>query len=296
VVPGSGTATHYDSTGGGNCSHPALPADRLDVALSHVEYGTADACGGYLDVVGPEGTVRVAITNQCPECQVGHIDLSRTAFARIAPLEAGQVPVTYSLVRNPPLAESIALRVKDGSSRWWMQIQALDHGNPLAAVDLRTGDGWRALVPTEHNYWTAEDPGPGDGPFTVRLTDIHGQSVTVDGIALTPGAVQRTGARLYGAGGGAPPAAPATTAAPTTLAPTSLPPTTTTAVPAPRPAVTLPGRAGGDEVQAAAARADGGGLGAGPVVLSVGSLVVLAGGALVLRRRLARRPADDPGR
>jgi hypothetical protein len=240
--------------------------------------------------------VRVAVTNQCPECQEGHIDLSRTAFARIAPLEAGQVPVTYSLVRNPPLAESIALRVKDGSSRWWMQIQALDHGNPLAAVELRTGDGWRALAPTEHNYWTAADPGPGDGPFTVRLTDIHGQSVTVDGIALTPGAVQRTGARLYGAGGGAPPAAPApaTTAAPTTLAPTTLPPTTTTAVPAPRPAVTLPARTGGE--QAAAAPAGGGGLGATPVVLSVVSLVVLTGGALVLRRRLARRPADDAGR
>jgi hypothetical protein len=179
-----------------------------------------------------------------------------------------------------------------------MQIQALDHGNPLAAVDLRTGDGWRALVPTEHNYWTAEDPGPGDGPFTVRLTDIHGQSVTVDGIALTPGAVQRTGARLYGPGGGAPPGAPApaTTAAPTTLAATTLPPTTTTTAPAPRPPATSPARARGEGVQAAAARAGGGGLGAAPVVLAVASLVVLAGGTLVMRWRLARRAVSEPGR
>ena len=36
----------------------------MDVALSHVEYGTADACGGYLDVDGPDGSVRVLITNQ----------------------------------------------------------------------------------------------------------------------------------------------------------------------------------------------------------------------------------------
>jgi expansin len=212
VVGGEGIATLYESNDGGNCMMPGPPADRLDAALSHDEYGTADACGGYLDVTGPRGTVRVLITNQCPECPVGHVDLSSTAFARIADPVAGRVPVTYSLVRDPPVAQPIAIRVKDGSSRWWMQIQALDHGNPLATFELQTPQGWRSLTRTAHNYWTAENPGPGDGPFTVRVTDIHGQSATIDGIALAPEQVQRTGARLYGegAGGGsaAPPATP----------------------------------------------------------------------------------------
>ncbi len=203
VVPGSGMATHYDSVDGGNCSLPAAPADHLDVALSHVEYGTADACGGYLDVTGPGGTVRVLITNQCPECPVGHIDLSKTAFARLAPLEVGQIPVSYSLVRNPPLSQPIAVRVKTGSSRWWLQIQALDHGNPLAGFELSTADGWRSLVHTGDNFWMAENPGPGDGPFSVRITDIYGQTATADGIELAPDVVQRTGARLYGPGAGA---------------------------------------------------------------------------------------------
>ena len=44
VVPGARMATDYDSVDGGNCSLPAAPADHLDVALSEVEYGTADAC------------------------------------------------------------------------------------------------------------------------------------------------------------------------------------------------------------------------------------------------------------
>jgi expansin (peptidoglycan-binding protein) len=224
VQPGTGTATHYDSTDGGNCSLPGPPADHLDVALSHVEYGTADSCGGYIDVTGPNGTVRVEITNQCPECDVHELDLSQTAFSRIGRLEDGVVPVSYELVRNPPLAQAIALRVKSGSSKWWLQIQPLDHGNPIARFELQTGSGWRSLVHTGDNFWMAENPGPGDGPFTVRITDIYGQSVTIDDVALAPDQVQRTTSRLYGSGA-APPAPPPTTAAPTT-APTTAPPTT----------------------------------------------------------------------
>ena len=235
VVGGEGIATFYESNDGGNCMMPGPPADRLDAALSHDEYGTADACGGYLDVTGPRGTVRVLITNQCPECPVGHVDLSSTAFVRIADPVAGRVPVSYSLVRDPPVAQPIAIRIKDGSSRWWMEIQALDHGNPLASFELQTPQGWRNLTRTAHNYWTAENPGPGDGPFTVRITDVYGQSATIDGIALAPEQVQRTDARLYGegAGGGSatPPAPPPTDPPPDTTAPP--PPTTVPSAPAP---------------------------------------------------------------
>jgi expansin (peptidoglycan-binding protein) len=78
-------AIFYDSKGaGGNCSLPAAPADRLYVALGPSEYSAGAACGGHLDVTGPRGKVRVLIMDQCPECQPGHLDLSKEAFARIA--------------------------------------------------------------------------------------------------------------------------------------------------------------------------------------------------------------------
>ncbi len=288
VVPGSGMATHYDSTGGGSCSYPGPSPDHLDVALSHVEYGTADACGGYLDVAGPNGTVRVVITNQCPECAVGHLDLSRTAFARIAPLETGQVGVSYSLVRNPPVTEPISIRVKNGSSRWWMQIQAIDHGNPIATFELQTADGWRSLVHTDDNFWMAENPGPGDGPFTVRITDIHGQSVTIDGIALAPDQVQRTEARLYDSGGPPPPAAPPTTPVPATVT-TTAPPATTTTVASPATRRAAPWDRDADDMQEAAARShDDEGPDMATTTAAVGTCAVVMAAALLLRRRRAR--------
>jgi expansin (peptidoglycan-binding protein) len=283
-VPGDGIATNYDSVDGGNCSLPGPPADHLDVALSHVEYGTADACGGYLDVTGPGGTIRVLITNQCPECPVGHIDLSRTAFARLAPLEAGEIPVSYTLVRDPPVAQPIAVRVKTGSSRWWLQIQALDHGNPIARFELLTADGWRSLVHTDDNFWMAENPGPGDGPFSVRITDIYGQTATADGIELAPDVVQRTGARLYGSGaGGAPSPVPAAPAPPPDTT-TSAPPPPPTKPPAPSTTAAIPARGGELAVAPVRSGGDSGG-GSGPAVALLAGTVALAATCAMLRRR-----------
>src|SRR5205814_1755926 len=116
----SGQATFYSLGAGsaGNCSTTA-PADDLYVALPPPEYAAAAGCGSYLSVTGPKGTVRVKVVDQCPECQAGHIDLSATAFARIANPVQGIVNVTYSTVVNPPVG-NLTVRVKEGSSQYWL--------------------------------------------------------------------------------------------------------------------------------------------------------------------------------
>jgi expansin (peptidoglycan-binding protein) len=200
IGAGSGTATFYDLTsGGGNCSYVGPPADGLFVALGPSQYAAGAACGGYLDVTGPHGRVRVKIVDQCPECATGHLDLSRTAFARIADPVAGLVSITYRPVTNPSLPAPLSVRVKEGSSRYWLAILVIDHGNPLTAVAARTGSGgWQSLHRTDYNYWLAGS-GLGPGPFQVRITDNAGHQVTVPGIRLSPGAVQKTTLRMYGA-------------------------------------------------------------------------------------------------
>ncbi len=195
----SGTATFYTlGSGGGNCSYPGPPADGLFVALSPGEYAAAGACGGYLDVTGPRGTVRVEVTDQCPECATGHVDLSRTAFARIANLSAGQVAVTYRAVADPPLPGPLSFRVKEGSSAYWLALLVIDHGNPLRLVEARSGGGaWHALQHTDYNYWLAP-AGLGGGPFRVRVTDAAGHQATVAGVRLAAGTVQASAVRMYG--------------------------------------------------------------------------------------------------
>jgi len=217
----SGEATHYELAAGGmgNCSYPSPPAGQLYVALSPAEYGAAAACGSYLQVTGPDGSVTAEVVDQCPECQAGHIDLSEQAFARIAPLNAGLVPVSYRTVADPPLPGPLSMLVKTGSSAYYLALLPINNGNPLASVAVRQGSGgWQELARTTYGYWLASS-GAGPGPFTVRLTDSLGHQATVDGITISPGVVQATGTSMYGASAApaattAAPAAPAKKAAP----------------------------------------------------------------------------------
>jgi expansin (peptidoglycan-binding protein) len=226
----SGIATHYVLAGLPNCSYPTPPANGLFVALSPSEYDSAAACGGYMTVTGPNGSsVTVQVIDQCPDCATGHIDLSEPAFAELAPLGAGLINVRYQDLADPALPGPVTMEVKQGSSQYWLALLAGNTGNPLASVQVETASGgWINLARANYNYWIAQS-GAGSGPFTVRLTDIQGHTVTVRNIALDPGTVQSTGTYMYGAGGArTAPAPPQSPAAPTP-SPTSASAAATTA-------------------------------------------------------------------
>jgi hypothetical protein len=203
------------------------------VALPPSEYASAAACGGYLQVSGPDGSVKVKVIDQCPDCAAGHIDLSEAAFARLAPLSAGLINVTYTSVTDPPLPGPVSIEVKQGSSQYWLALLAGNTGNPLASVQVQTASGWLSLARASYNYWIAPS-GAGPGPFTVRLTDTQGHQATVPGIALSPGVTQPTRALMYGGGGDPAPAVPPSSAA-TAVASAASPPALRTTSPA-RPA------------------------------------------------------------
>ena len=221
----SGIATHYVLEGLPNCSYPTPPANGLFVALSPSEYDSAAACGGYMTVTGPNGSsVTVQVIDQCPECATGHIDLSEPAFAELAPLGAGLINVQYQYLVDPPLPGPVTMEVKQGSSQYWLALLADNTGNPLASVQVETASGgWVNLARANYNYWIAQS-GAGSGPYTVRLTDTIGHTVTVQNIALDPGTVQSTGTYMYGAGSTQTPPTPAqSSAAPTPTRPTPTP-------------------------------------------------------------------------
>ena len=142
----------------------------------------------------------VQVIDQCPDCAAGHIDLSEPAFAKLAPLGAGLINVRYQYLADPVLPGPITMEVKSGSSRYWLALLADNTGNPLASVQVETASGgWISLARASYNYWIAQSRG-WRRPFTVRLTDTEGNQVTVHNVGLDPGAVQSTGAYMYGAG------------------------------------------------------------------------------------------------
>ncbi|MGW5576373.1 expansin EXLX1 family cellulose-binding protein [Micromonospora chokoriensis] len=238
-----GTASFYDAgRSGGNCSFPGPPADRLYVALGSSQYSKGAACGSYLDVTGPKGTVRVMVMDQCGGCGPTKIDLSTEAFTRIADRSQGIASVTYRAALNPQLDGGLTFRIKGGASQYWFAVQVGNHGNPLRSVEAKgTSGGFRKAARQTDNYWTIEG-GLGPGPYTITVTDVYGQKATATGIRMVTKQVQRSTVSLISPA--TPSSSPSTPASPSAPPPSATPTesaTPTTTVEAIAGAAPLPG-------------------------------------------------------
>ncbi|MDY7090769.1 MAG: expansin EXLX1 family cellulose-binding protein [Actinomycetota bacterium] len=195
-----GKATYFFLEGTlGNCSFPSPPADDLYVALGQRnEYSSGAACGTYIDVTGPKGKTRVKVIDSCPECPAGHLDLSLTAFKKIGVKSDGIIPITYKAVPGASVPGPISVRVKEGSSQYWLSVLIDNHSNQLASVKVAgKGGSFKSASREDFNYWTIPS-GAGNGPFKVKITDVYGNSVTVPNIKLAIGKTQKTTAKLGG--------------------------------------------------------------------------------------------------
>ena len=186
-----GVATAYEAgDGNGACLFGPSP-DLMIAAMNTTDYETAKACGAYVLVRAANGkSITVRITNECPlPCAPGQLDLSQQAFAKLADLKVGRLSITWSVV-SPSLSGTISIRYKTGSSRYWCAIQAIGHRNPLDRLEVRTTAGWRQLPRTSFNYFISAD-GSGCGG-AIRLTDIYGERLTVNAMAVRPNVAQPT--------------------------------------------------------------------------------------------------------
>ncbi|MBK8808519.1 MAG: hypothetical protein IPO21_18545 [Bacteroidales bacterium] len=178
----TGEGTFYGYAGGGNCSFadPNLPA--MTGAMNNLQYSNSDICGACAEVTGPRGTIVIRIEDQCPECKFGDIDLAEDAFPLVANKIDGRVSISWKIVACP-VEGAVKLYFKEGSSRWWTAVQIRNHKYPIESVELFYNNSWIELERMPYNYFRKED-GMGLGPYTFRITDIYGNSITETEIPL----------------------------------------------------------------------------------------------------------------
>ena len=170
-----GIATWYDATGAGHCGYDPSPEDMDVAAMNAPEFNNSAMCGACAEVEGPQGTVRVRITDSCPECNVGHLDLSKQAFAKISPLVAGRVQTRWRLV-TCAVQGPVRYRIKEGSSQWWAAIQVRNHLLPIQKMEWLKNGAWAEVKREPYNYFV-EPAGMGPGPVRIRITAIDGQQL-----------------------------------------------------------------------------------------------------------------------
>ncbi|MEM9894680.1 MAG: expansin EXLX1 family cellulose-binding protein, partial [Actinomycetota bacterium] len=132
----AGIATYYDATGAGACMFDPSPGDLRVAALNAPQFGTADLCGAWVEVNGPNGSITVRIVDLCPECESGHLDLSEQAFAAIGNPVDGIIPIEWRVV-EAAVSGPIAFRFKEGSSQYWTAVQVRNHRHPVATLEYQ---------------------------------------------------------------------------------------------------------------------------------------------------------------
>jgi expansin (peptidoglycan-binding protein) len=173
----SGVITYYAADGGGSCGFDPSPNDLDVAAFDAADFAGSATCGACVRVTGPKGVVTVRIVDQCPECERGHLDLSKQAFAKIADVAAGHVEVSFQMVACD-VTGNIAYHIKEGSSKWWTAIQIRNHRLPIAKLEYRKGGAFVEMKREDYNYFVDES-GVGDQPsgLAVRVTASDGQTL-----------------------------------------------------------------------------------------------------------------------
>lgn len=179
-----GEATYYTfADGRGNCGFPATPNDLMVGAMNQTDYDGSYACGTCVEITGPDSTIDIRIVDQCPECKPGDIDLSPLAFEKIAARELGRVPISWHVIPCP-VTGPIVYHFKDGSNPWWTAVQIRNHRYPVLRLEYLDSNGQFVDIPrTDYNYFVKAD-GMGPGPYTFRVTDLVGQTLSDSEIGL----------------------------------------------------------------------------------------------------------------
>jgi expansin (peptidoglycan-binding protein) len=189
--PQQGVATYYDATGAGACSFDASPNDLDVAAMDAPEWNGSAPCGECVSVQGPKGNVTVRIVDLCPGCEKGHLDLSQQAFAKIADVSAGRVPITWTVVPCN-VTGNVSYRYKDGTSQWWTAIQVLNHRLPIAKMEWKHSGAWEEIPRQDYNYFVVQS-GVGTGSVDVRITASTGATLE-DTLPAAASGVTATGA------------------------------------------------------------------------------------------------------
>ncbi|KAK7746296.1 hypothetical protein SLS53_002255 [Cytospora paraplurivora] len=189
----SGTSTFYGGNlSGGTCSFTTLskiPSGLYGTAFSGSTWDNAAECGACLNVTGPNGnSITVMVVDECPECDVGHLDLFEDAFEQLGSISAGEIATSYTKVACG-ISSPIVLHNKSGTSAYWFSMQVVNSNEPISSLEVSTDGGstWQSTTRTEYNFFE-NSSGFGTDTVDVRVTSTTGGTITVSDVSVAANA------------------------------------------------------------------------------------------------------------
>ncbi|GIZ37003.1 hypothetical protein CKM354_000046700 [Cercospora kikuchii] len=186
----AGKATFYGgNTKGGMCSFSTytLPQGIYGTALSDSNWAGSEACGGCVQVTGPNGKkITAMVTDQCPGCGANHLDLYSDAFSKLADPSKGIIDVTWDYVECP-ISKPLQVHMKSGVSANWFSAQVVNANKRIAELEYSTDGGktWKGgLARQPYNFFQLSS-GTGTNTVAVRAESVDGDRVVVKDVKVT---------------------------------------------------------------------------------------------------------------
>ncbi len=174
----------------------AMPGGIGQIAVRpEVFAGGLASCGACLELTGAAGTRVALVVEDCVGCGGGvDFDLDAETFEAVTGAEEGRIEIEARAVPCP-VTGNLRWASSEGTNPYFVQLFALDHRHPLAAVQLRVAGAFVPLARSTFNAWEWTSGGETvEPPYTLRVTDVFGHVVddTVDVAAngVGVGAVQ----------------------------------------------------------------------------------------------------------
>ncbi|RHY94677.1 hypothetical protein DYB37_007160 [Aphanomyces astaci] len=183
----TGIATTYgppdgESPQGGNCAMMKwLPlAPQFHVAINDNQYDTGANCGRCVSVTCVDArcqskrTVLGQVTDRCPECSQGDLDMSLPMFQQVTGFTTDRLAISWEFV-DCPVTDGVQVCAKDGSSIHWLYVQP---GNTLNGVkSMRINGGDAPLFGSAYYFMSTVLGAVNLSQTQVEMTSHSGQTI-----------------------------------------------------------------------------------------------------------------------
>ncbi|CAG9462753.1 unnamed protein product [Pedinophyceae sp. YPF-701] len=136
-------------------------------------------------------SVKIVVTDSCPECGSDHLDLQARTFEQIAPMRGGRISLSYRQVAcEPDISVKLLVSAFRQGSGGWLRVALFGHGGrgTVAEIGVRGSDS-EALQQMQ-NKWGANWEAAGwvpRAPLSFRWRTGDGFWLQADGVVSREG-------------------------------------------------------------------------------------------------------------